>query len=150
VRPSLDELEAFLTEKRDSREYRRGVAVKMALKGYLYEVICDVLNVSPGYISQWKNAYEAHGVAGLTLHYKGSQAYLTTDERAAVLAWIRVQESWSVDHLKTYLETTYGVVFQSRQSYYELLDAAGMTWKKAQRSNPAKNPQVVAEKKRDH
>ena len=150
MRPSLDELEAFLAEKRDSREYRRGVAVKMALNGYLYEVICDVLNVSPGFISQWKNAYEAHGVAGLTLHYKGSQAYLTIDERAAVLAWIRSQASWSVDQLKTYLETTYDVVFQSRQSYYELLDAAGITLKKAQRSNPAKNPEVVAEKKRDH
>ena len=148
MRPSLDELEAFLTEKRDYREYRRGIAVKMALKGYLYDVICDVLNVSPGYISQWKNAYEAHGVAGLALHYKGSQAYLAPDERAAVLDWIRSQGSWSVDQLKTYLETTYDVVFQSRQSYYELLAAAGITWKKAQRSNPAKNPEIVAEKKR--
>ena len=84
----LDELDAFLAGKRDSREYRRGVAVKMALKGYLYEVICDVLNVSPGYISQWKSAYEVHGVDGLTLHYKGSQAYLAPNERAAVLEWI--------------------------------------------------------------
>jgi putative transposase len=148
--PSLDDLEAFLAEKRDSREYRRGIAVKMAIKGYLYTLICDALNVSPGFISQWKSAYEAHGVAGLTLHYQGSQAYLAADERAAVLAWIRAQESWSVDQLKTYLETTYDVVFQSRQSYYELFDAAGITWKKAQRSNPAKDPEVVAEKKGDH
>ena len=29
----------------------------MALKGYLYDVICDILGVSPGYISQWKKAY---------------------------------------------------------------------------------------------
>jgi putative transposase len=123
---------------------------KMALNGYLYEVICDVLNVSPGYISQWKNAYAAHGVAGLTLHYKGSPAYLAPDERATVLEWIRSQASWSVDQLKTYIETTYGVVFQSRQSYYELLDAAGISWKKAQRSNPAKDPEVVAGKKRAH
>jgi Homeodomain-like domain len=61
MQPSLDELDAFLAEKQDSRKYRRGVAVKMALKGYLYDVICDVLNVSPGSISQWKNAYEVHG-----------------------------------------------------------------------------------------
>ena len=145
---SLDEIEAFLAEKRDSREYRRGIAVKMALKGYLYVVICDILDVSPGYISQWKKAYEEQGVAGLVLKYTGSQSFLASNERDAVLAWIQSQESWNVDHLKTYLEATYDIVFQSRQSYYELLDAARITWKKAQRANPAHNPDAVAAKKK--
>lgn len=147
--PHLDEIEAFLAEKRDSREYRRGIAVKMAIKGYLYEIICDILDVSPGYISQWKKAYEEQGVAGLVLKHTGSQSFLSSDERAAVLLWIQSQESWSVDQLKTHLETTYAIVFQSRQSYYELLAAARITWKKAQRVNPAKDPATVAEKKRD-
>lgn len=145
---SLDELEAFLAEKRDSREYRRGLAVKMARKGYLYDVICDILDVSPGYISQWKHAYEEYGTAGLVLKHKGSQSFLTTDERDAVLAWIQSQESWSIDQLKTHLETTYDVRFQSRQSYYELLAAARISWKKAQRANPAKDAELVAVKKR--
>jgi putative transposase len=145
---SLDELEAFLAEKRDSREYRRGIAVKMALKGYLYEVICDILAVSPGYISQWKKAYEEYGITGLLLKHKGSQSFLTDDEREAVLAWIQSQESWSVDQLKTHLEATYDIVFQSRQSYYELLAAARITWKKAQRANPAHDPDAVAAKKK--
>lgn len=114
--PPLDELEAFLAEKRDSREYRRGIAVKMALKGYLYDVICDILDVSPGYISQWKKAYEAHGIAGLVLHHKGSPSFLSPDERDAVLTWIQSQESWSVDQLKAHLETTDDIIFQSRQS----------------------------------
>ena len=30
----MEELEVFIAEKRDSREYRRALAVKMALKGY--------------------------------------------------------------------------------------------------------------------
>ncbi len=144
----FDDLEAFLAEKRDSREYCRGIAVRMALKGYLYEVICDILDVSPGYISQWKKAYEEHGVAGLVLKHKGSQSFLRSDEREAVLNWIQAQESWSVDQLKTHLETTYGIVFQSRQSYYELLAAARITWKKAQRANPAHDPAAVAVKKK--
>lgn len=146
--PSLDDLDAFLAEKRDSREYCRGIAVKMAYKGYLYENIGDILGVSPGYVSQWKKAYQEQGVAGLMLKYKGSKSLLTPDERTAVLLWIQSQESWSVDQLKTYLETTYGVVFQSRQSYYELLAAARITWKKAQRANPAHDPAAVAVKKK--
>ena len=144
----LDELEAFLAEKRDSREYRRALAVKMARKGYLYEVICDVLGISPGYISQWKNAYEEHGIAGLVSKHKGSQSYLTADERDAVCTWIQSQESWSVEQLKTHIETAYGIIFQSRQSYYELLAAARISWKKAQRANPAKDPELVAAKKK--
>ena len=49
------DLEHFLAQHRDSREYKRGLAVHLALSGYLYEVICDMLALSPEYISQWKN-----------------------------------------------------------------------------------------------
>ena len=66
------DLTAFLAEKRDSREYRRGLAVKLALLGYLVEAIGDMLDVTPGFVSQWKKAYETQGTAGLTLKYQGS------------------------------------------------------------------------------
>ena len=44
--------------------------------------------------------------------------------------------------------TTYGVVFQSRQSYYQLLADAAITYKQAQRSNPKHDPERVAAKKK--
>ena len=52
--PDIEALEAFLAEKRDAREYRRALAVKMALKGYAYDIICDMLSVTPDFISQCK------------------------------------------------------------------------------------------------
>ena len=61
------DLEHFLAQHRDSREYKRGPAVHLALSGYLYEVICDMLTLSPEYISQWKKSYEEQGVEGLVL-----------------------------------------------------------------------------------
>lgn len=147
--PPIDELEAFLAEQRDAREYRRALAVKMVLKGYAYDVICDILSVSPGFVSQAKQAYEAHGAAGLVLKYKGSQSFLSSDERQSILKWLQEQQEWSVDRLKSYIEDTYSVVFQSRQSYYDLFAAAKITWKKAQRANPRHDPtQVAAKKKR--
>ena len=79
--PHMEELEAFLAEKRDAREYRRALAVKMALKGYAYDVICDILSVTPGFVSQSKKAYEEHGVTGLLLKYKGSQSFLCPEAR---------------------------------------------------------------------
>ena len=35
------DLPDFLAEKRDSREYRRALAVKLAFLGYRYEAICE-------------------------------------------------------------------------------------------------------------
>jgi len=51
-----DDLVAFLAEKRDSREYRRALAVKLALLGYTYEAISTMLDVSPSFVSQAKKA----------------------------------------------------------------------------------------------
>lgn len=65
----LADLTAFLAEKRDSREYRRALAVNLALQGYLYEAISEMLDVTPGFVSQSKKAYESQGAAGLLLKY---------------------------------------------------------------------------------
>ena len=146
--PIPADLTAFLAEKHDSREYRRALAVKLALQGYLYEVISDMLDVTPGFVSQAKHAYETQGTAGLTLKYQGAQPYLSASERQAVLEWLKKEQEWSVERLHAHIETSYGVVFQSRQSYYQLLADAGITHKQAQRANPKRDQQRVAAKKK--
>lgn len=145
---SLQELETFLDKNRDSRESRRALAIRMSYKGYTYEEIGDILKVSIGSISLWKQAYEENGLEGLLLQYKGSKPYLTDKERAETIAWLQDQEYWSVERLKAHIETTYDVVFKSKQSYYELFDAADISWKRSQRANPAKDPKKVAAKKK--
>lgn len=145
---NTDDLDAFLTEKRDSREFKRAIAVKMALKGYLYEAICDILNVQPSFVSEWKKTYLEHGVEGLLLKYKGSSSFLSAEERQMVIEWLQEQQEWTVERLKTHIETTYQIIFQSRQSYYDLFAEAKITWKKAQRTNPNKNLEAVAAKKK--
>ena len=142
------DLTAFLAEKRDSREYRRALAVKLAFQGYLYDVISDMLDVTPGFVSHAKKAYETHGTLGLTLKHKGAQSYLSASERQAVLDWLKVQQEWSVERLSEHIETTYGIVFQSRQSYYQFLAEAKITYKQAQRANPKRNQERVAAKKK--
>jgi transposase len=142
------DLTAFLAEKRDSREYRRALAVKLAFQGYLYTAISDMLDVTPGFVSQWKKAYETQGTAGLMLNYRGSQPYLSTSQRQAVIDWLNTQQEWSIELLQAHIETTYDVVFQSRQSYYQLLADAGITHKQAQRTNPKRDEEQVAAKKK--
>ena len=142
------DLVAFLSEKRDSREYRRALAVKLAYLGYAYDAICAMLDVSSGFVSQAKTAYEAHGTAGLALKYQGSLPFLSPDDRQAVFDWLKLQKTWSVAQLQAHIETTYGVVFQSRQSYYQLLADAQITYKRAQQTNSERNLEKVATKKK--
>jgi len=37
-------------------------------------------------------------------------------------------------------------VFESNQSYYDLFALAGISWKKTQKSNPKKDPELVEKK----
>jgi putative transposase len=41
------------------------------------------------------------------------------------------------------------VVYESKQSCYDLFEEAGISWKKTTKLNPKANPDAVAEKKRD-
>jgi putative transposase len=142
------DLMTFLREQRDMREYRRALAVKLVWQGYTCETIADMLDVSPGFVSLAKKAYEMHGVSGLMLKYQGSQPYLSAEERQSVIDWLKAQQEWSVERLQAYIQETYGVVFQSRQSYYQLLSDAGMSHKKAQSTHPQRDDARVAAKKK--
>jgi putative transposase len=53
------------------------------------------------------------------------------------------------DELVTYLEREFGVIYKSKQSYYELLSMAEITWKKTQRINPKSDEELVKKKKEE-
>jgi putative transposase len=146
--PLPNDLMTFLREQRDVREYRRGLAVKLALQGYTCETIADMLDVSSGFVSQAKKAYETQGIAGLVLKYQGFKPYLSDEERNSVIDWLKAQQEWSVERLMTYIQEMYAVIFQSRQSYYQLLDDAGMSHKKTQSTQPQRDEARVAAKKK--
>lgn len=145
----METLNRFLTETQDVREYKRALAVKLALKGYTYPEIHALLQVSEAFISKWKRMFHTNGVAGLRLGYRGYGGYLTSEERRQIIVWIQEQTTWSTAALQAYIRDTFAVEFQSLQSYYTLFDAAGVSWKKAQPRNPKKKPSVVAAKKQE-
>jgi len=63
-----------------------------------------------------------------------------------VLEWLKQKNYWDLQELQAYLENSYGVVFRSLQSYYELFQEAGISWKKTQKRNPKKDPELVEKK----
>jgi transposase len=141
----MDDIDEIINEARDVREVKRAVSVKMSVQGFSPAQICQVLNVSLQYVSKWKGLYEAGGGAALRLGHRGSEGYLREEERHATVQWIEAQESVSVEALRDYVEAQYGVVYRSKQSYYELLDAGGMSYHRSEKRNPKRDEaQVLA------
>ncbi len=89
--------------------------------------------------------YEAGGGAALRLGYRGSESYLQEEQRQAILQWIEARETVSVEALRDYIEEQYGVIYRSKQSYYELLGAGGMSYQRSEKSNPKRDAgQILA------
>ncbi len=126
----MDQLSNFIQANPDPRELKRALAVQMVRQQYRHREVQSVLQVSSGFISKWTQTFEQHGVEGLRLQHKGSSGYLDAQQRQAALEWLEQKNYWDLQELQVYLEDSYGVVFRSLQSYYELFHTAGISWKK--------------------
>jgi putative transposase len=144
----METLQSFIQSNPRPQELKRALAVQMSEKGYSYRDIQSILQVSIRFISTTKQRYEAEGVSVLSVNYWGTQGYLTSEQKAAVVSWMASKESWTIEEVMEHLEAEYNVVYRSRQSYYTLMRQAGFSWKKAQPSNPLKDETQVAQKNR--
>ena len=141
---SLDEI---IDDSRDAREVKRAVCVKMAVSGMPTAQITEMLNVTPQYVSKWRVRYEQEGAGSLVVGYRGSESYLTGEHRAEILRWINSQETMTVEAVRDYVEEKYRVVYQSKQSYYDLLQAAGLSYHKSEKRNPKRDEAQVLERR---
>jgi transposase len=143
----MDAIQEFIHTDLDGRELKRALAVQNTLAGRPWAEVADELGVKESFISKWRVRYKHGGVEALRLGYTGSTGYLQSQEKQAVIDWIKGQKTWDVQHLQDHIETTYGVQYKSRQSYYTLLHEAGMSWKKLQDRHPKGDPDDIAAKR---
>jgi len=144
-----NELKAFIQSNPDARELKRATAVEMYLQGYKHREIQDILGISSGFISKWTQLYQLMGVEGLQLAHQGSIGYLDSIQRQTVIAWLQSKVAWNLTELQNHIQDEYGFVFKSKQSYYDLFQAAGISWKKTQKRNPKADPALVLLKKNE-
>lgn len=138
----MEELINFIQGNLDPRELKRALAVQMVIQNYTHSQIGEILRVSVGFVNKWKYIFSEQGIAGLRLKHQGSRGYLTSMQRQTVIEWLKKKNYWHLDELKEYVEDSYGVVFESKQSYYELFQQADISWKKTQKKNPKKDPDL--------
>ena len=145
----IEILTQFIQSNPEARELKRAVAVKMALQGEPYSKITELLDMHKSSISIWKQKFEAKGLDGIRLKYQGAKSYLTSEQKTKTIWWLRTRNYWDIDELVTYLDREYGVIYQAKQSYYELFSAAGVSWKKSQMFNPKSDPELVKKKREE-
>jgi len=106
----IEDLIKVINSNGDSREMKRALAVKLALQGYVYRAIENILNVSQGYVSKWKKRFITQGILGLKLGYRGAKTKLITEEKSTI-KWLLNQEYWDISELEIYLIEKYDVIF---------------------------------------
>jgi putative transposase len=143
----MHDLEQLIDTTTNSQELKRAFAVKNTLAGRPWHEVARELGVQRVFICKWRSRYKKQGATGLRMGYTGSQGYLSPAERHRVIAWIQAQDCWHVVALKQEVETTYGVCYRSKQSYYALLAEARISWKKTQQRNPQGDPEQILAKR---
>ncbi len=138
-----------IIDAKEGRAIKRALAAKMVLEGFEISTICKLLDVSDSFVSKWKNIYEDKGAEGLLLNHKGSKSFLTSEQRYEVILYLKTLSHFSVEELRDYIENTHGIVYKSKQSYYDLFDEAGISWHKSQKVNPKRNEKKISAKRED-
>jgi putative transposase len=143
----MDRLAQLIEETTDVRELKRAVSVKLGEEGMAPEAIGAALQVTPRAVRKWRRRYEREGVAGLEVRNRGSESYLSIEQRQEIEDWLGAQETLTVDEVRDEIEARYGIVYQSKQSYYALLDASGLSYHRTEKSNPKRNEGQVRERR---
>ncbi|NES25334.1 MAG: IS630 family transposase [Symploca sp. SIO3E6] len=139
----------FIESNPEPRELTRALAIKMSLLGENYQKIQDLLGMSKRRVLFWKKRFDASGINGIKLSYKGRKSYLTAEQKAETIAWLQSQNYYLLSELFDYLKVNYNVVYKSRQSYYNLLSQAQISWKKSQKINPKYDWELVKKKQQE-
>jgi len=142
-------LDDIIDNTADPRELKRAISVKMLQTGMSVKTIVNLLNVSEQFVSKWKIRYEQEGVNSLQVAYQGKAPYLNADQQQAVVVWIEAQEAITIEALRDYIEKEYGIIYRSKQSYYDLLSAGGMSYHRSIAANPKRDEEQIMHKREE-
>ena len=143
----METIDDLITTTTDTRILKRALCIKMLQSGLVPHAISLLLNVSEQYVSKWKGLYESEGACGLQLGYQGRTAYLKAEDRGAILAWMGAHPTLTLEEVRDYVETEYGVTYQSKQSYYSLFEEAEMSYHRSELVNPKRDEAQIEQKR---
>jgi transposase len=75
--------------------------------------------------------------------------FLTEAQRFEIFFHLQDKSHYSVEELKDWIERRYGVVYPSKQPYYDLLKEAGLSGHQTQAMNPKRDETQVLLKREE-
>jgi transposase len=145
----MDSLVQMIEDTTDVRELKRGLSVTLGEGGMATAAIGELLQVTARYVRKWRGRYEREGVEALRVGYRGSESYLSVEQRRELEDWLGAQETVTLEEVRDEIEARYGIVYQSKQSYYELLEASGLSYHRTEKGNPKRNAAQVLERREE-
>ena len=145
----MNSLAQMIEETTEVRELKRALSVKLGEGGMATGAIGEVLQVTPRSVRKWQRRYEREGVEALRVRYRGSKSYLSVEQRHALEDWLGARETVALEEVRDEIEARYGLVYQSKQSYYDLLDASGLSYHRTEKGNPKRNEAQVVERREE-
>lgn len=149
-------------ETREALELRRLQAVRLYGSGAAIAVVQQVSMASRRTIQRWVDSYEAAGLDGLKVGWKGgNHRKLSAAQRTALKHQLQNQrpnevltagdeaqddKCWTVAAVQELVEKQYGVRYRSVRSYHTLLHECGLSYQRPEgiyRSRPSEA--VIAE-----
>src|SRR5262245_52291526 len=146
---SMDRLAKLIEATTDVRELQRALSVKLGEEGRATEAIGVVLRVTPRAVRKGRKRSEREGVEGLHVRDRGSESYLSVEQRQEIEEWLGAQETVTVEEVREEIEARSGIVSQSKPSYYALLDARGLSYHRTEKGNPNRNEAQVLERREE-
>ncbi len=156
----VGELRRAYDDCTDGDTRTRYQAVRMYGSDYPLQTILDVTGCSISSLREWVRAYRTAGLAALLDHRSGgNSAKLTPEQRREVetrlhaftpsqilgtAAHTATGQFWAVEDLQLAVRRWYGVQYQSRVSYYNLLHACGFSYQRTEKVFKSQRPLEMA------
>jgi transposase len=93
----MDRLAQRIEETAEVRELKRAVSVKLGEGGMARAAIGAVLQVTLRSVRKWRRRYEREGVEGLQVRYRGSEGYLSVEQRHEIEDGLGAQETITLE-----------------------------------------------------
>jgi transposase len=158
--PQCEKLLSAYLECADGETRSRFQAVRLYGMNYTVKAIQEITGCRPRTLLEWVRAYQQAGLDALRDHrVGGNSAKLTPAQRAEVEAYLhqftpkqilpqpytREGQFWTIEDLADALAHWFGVHYDSRTSYYNLLRASGLSYQRTEKVFKSQRPMQIAE-----
>src|ERR1022692_2368172 len=114
-----------------SRVTRRANALVLLDDGWSCRDVAAALLLDDDTVRNWRKLFEQRGIEGLTsFDVGGSASYLTVKQEDDLKAWVSAALPRSTRQIGAWIETEFGLVYESRSGLIALLHRLGLEYHK--------------------